>query len=388
MEKKQACTQCGACFNTCPTFQRFKSEEFSPKAKQLLLATALEPHGEDILQWKKMIHLAGHCTSCERCKNACPIKLSVPKVLAEARAKHPKWQQYAWREWIQHSAVLWPPAKHMAPLIPQKILPSKLAILHASALAMQEPPTIQAWALLTDEGQKEQNSKQNNELYGKNVAIFAGCTAQNLRPQWIEKSKKMLTKLGANVLENINFNCCGGTYEHAGLPSAAKKTAKHNIETWEKAGRPILILFCASCTHSLRHYTFASTEQKEAFVASLQPLATLLQTDCIKVTHEAPKTIHYHSPCHWEGKDMDLFMLRKIFPQLQQGKALCCGFGGVLKMLNPTLSEDLAEICWQGFSSTENAATYVISGCSGCIMQLSAHAPKNTFVYHWLDILQ
>ncbi len=384
MKKNQACTQCGACFNTCPTFQRFKSEEYSPKAKQLLLATALEPHGDDILQWKKMMHLAGHCTSCERCKNVCPLKLSVPKVLAEARAKHPKWQQYAWREWIQHSAVLWPPAKRMAPWVPKKMLPSKLAILHASALAMQEPPAMQPWAHIKD----MDASSSTNKLYGKNVALFAGCTAQNLRPQWIEKAKKMLANLGAHVLDTVHFQCCGGTYEHAGLPSAAQKAAKHNIDVWEKAGRPMIILFCASCIHSLRHYTCHSKEQQEAFVASLQPLASLLQTDCIQASPNAPEVIHYHSPCHWEGKDMDLLKLQKVFPQLQKGKALCCGFGGVLKMLNPTLSEDLANTCWQGFSHTEHGATYVISGCSGCIMQLSAHAPKNTFVYHWLDVLQ
>ncbi len=380
MKTVQTCTQCGACLNTCPVFKNLKGEEFSPKAKQQLILTALGPHGDELLQWNKVTELAGHCTSCERCKTTCPLKLSVPKALANLRAKRPKWQQFAWKEWIKHGAMLWPSAKHMAPLVPQKILPSKLAILHASALAMQKPPQPQPWLRFKQE-------QECTQWKGKQVALFAGCTATRLRPQWIEKTKKMLTLLGAHVIENLHFQCCGGTYEHAGMLKASQEATKHTLAQWEKAGRPKLIIFCASCLHSLQQYE-CSAQQQEAWNTSLTPLSTIIESAHLEKTVHAPENIAYHSPCHWGKKDLDMHMLHKALPQLSKGKSLCCGFGGVLKLLNPTLSEKLANSCWQGLVSSNTNPTKVLTGCSGCVMQLSAHAPKDAIIYHWLDILE
>ena len=54
-------------------------------------------------------------------------------------------------------------------------------------------------------------------------------------------------------------------------------------------------------------------------------------------------------------------------------------------MSNPDLSMDMARKCLEGFAPE---ARHVITGCSGCVMQLSSVATaKNKEVRHWLDIV-
>ena len=43
-------------------------------------------------------------------------------------------------------------------------------------------------------------------LEGVTCAIFGGCTAENLRPQWISRTKALLTALGATIAEG-RFGC-------------------------------------------------------------------------------------------------------------------------------------------------------------------------------------
>ena len=53
-------------------------------------------------------------------------------------------------------------------------------------------------------------------------------------------------------------------------------------------------------------------------------------------------------------------------------------------MSNPGLSMDMARRCFEGFAPEARA---VITGCSGCVMQLASAAPKGVEVRHWLDIV-
>ncbi|MBR5050554.1 MAG: (Fe-S)-binding protein, partial [Desulfovibrio sp.] len=70
-------------------------------------------------------------------------------------------------------------------------------------------------------------------------------------------------------------------------------------------------------------------------------------------------------------------------PGMRKGSALCCGLGGVLQIMNPELSRDLAAKCWDGLG----ARAEVLTGCSGCTLQLASHAPEGACVRHWLDVV-
>lgn len=380
MNAVKECTQCGACLNECPVFRLRKSEEFSPKAKHLVIRKGWEDDGA--WDWERMMALAGQCVCCERCKLVCARRLSVPQALAQARARHPRWQQYFWRHWIQHGGMLWSVASRMAPLVPNRILPNKIGIMHAAALAMKAPQRPPAWLRLLPSPEV---------CKGKNYVIFGGCTATRLRPAWVEKAEAVLHRLGGAVLAQPGFVCCGGTYEHAGMLNSALEAAAKNVALWKKAGMPQVVVFCASCLHSLRHYAempgLMNGEESRRWKESLTPLSSLLADARVEPAPQAPTACAYHSPCHWGSRDEDMLWLKKVLPGLHKGGTPCCGFGGVLKMLDPELSRSLAQACWQGMAEKTSPPPVALTGCSGCIMQLNAHAPGGSVVHHWLDVL-
>lgn len=371
------CTQCGACLNTCPVFLLYRSEEYSPKAKQQLLHKAWKDDGD--LDWRAMMDLVGQCACCERCRTSCARQLSVPEVLSRARARHPRWQQYVWREWVERGGLLWGVAARVAPLVPNAPLPRKLGILHASALAMKAPAERPAWLRLA--------ASSPRVAAGERYVVFHGCTAMRLRPQWRHKVAATIENLGGRVLDGSGFGCCGGTYAHAGLPQSAARAAAANLRCWEALGRPRVIVYCASCLHSLRGYDLTG-DTARAWQEALLPLSSLLGQAQVETTAAAPAACAYHSPCHWGPTDPDRAWLSRVLPGLRQGSAPCCGFGGVLKMLNPELSKALAERCWEGFARPDGQTCTVLTGCSGCTLQLAAHAPAGSAILHWLDIWQ
>ena len=70
---------------------------------------------------------------------------------------------------------------------------------------------------------------------------------------------------------------------------------------------------------------------------------------------------------------------------MAKGTQLCCGMGGILKMSNPDLSMQIADTCLSGFPKDIHT---ILTGCSGCVMQLTAAAPEDVEVLHWLDIVE
>ena len=374
---KRGCTQCGNCFNVCPVYSLIRREEVSPKAKHGLMDEGWKEHSR--LNWSSMLRLANFCASCGRCASICPRHLSVPERLNQTRARRPGWQQRFWKLWIGGRKVFWPAAKYAAPLWPHSLLPEKLACMQNSALAMKEPARTAPWLRLAD---------ASRPLEGLSVVLFGGCTAERLRPVWIEKASALLARLGAHVLSAKGFGCCGGTFNHAGLPEAASEAASANAEVWRTLGRPVVATICASCLHGLKDYPHLGGVLAEAeaadWTAKVVPLSSLLGKAAFEPCAAAPAAYAYHSPCHWlPGKDEDMAWLKRVLPGMRKGSALCCGFGGVLQIMNPGLSRDLAAKCWDGLDD----AAEVITGCSGCTLQLASHAPQGASVRHWLDVV-
>lgn len=319
MATKRGCTQCGTCLNTCPVYNLIRREEVSPKAKQELLADAGRKN--TTLNWQRTLDLSNFCASCGRCFAVCPRHLSVPEALNRARALNPGWRQKFWKLWINGRRALWPAAKHLAPLWPHSLLPEKLACLQDSARAMAQPAKVEPLIRLSADA--------GRPLEGVTCAIFGGCTAENLRPQWISRTKALLTALGATIAEG-RFGCCGGTFEHAGLPDAAAESARTNIEIWRSLGKPVMVTFCASCLHGLKSYAdlpdVLGEEERTTWLNRVKPLSALLEKVPFDVTgaDDLAARAYYHSPCHWlPGKDLDFRLLSRLFPGLRKGKSLC-----------------------------------------------------------------
>ena len=221
---------------------------------------------------------------------------------------------------------------------------------------------------------------------GTPVAVFAGCTARNARPGWIARAETLLRRWGYVVLDGGGFTCCGGTLHHAGLFAAQAEVRRRNIERWRDMGRPVIAAFCASCKHGLDAYAEeGGMEPEEAALwkRQVRGLSALLAAPVCETVPDAPARIGYHQPCHWGEDDPDLPFLRQVFPLIMKGTGLCCGMGGILKMTDADVSAAIGRRCVEGFADCR----HIITGCSGCTLQLASAAPSGVTVRHWLDVV-
>lgn len=374
---KRGCTQCGECLDVCPVYALYKREEYAPKGKRLLMEPLDPEYGgaEAAMPWDQIRELARLCAGCDRCRRACARKLSTCELLADARARNPHWTQSLWEMWIRRAGSLWPMAGKIAMLAPDAVVPGVLRSSLESARALVDLPPCEPWMSL----------RPGRKAEGVKAALFSGCTAKNVRPRWADKAGRLLRGWGYDLEDASDFVCCGGTLRHAGRYSAQRSVRERNIQVWRDMGRPYVASFCASCKHSLDEYAAALPEdESKEWKRKCVALSTLLVGPEARATGDAPAVAAYHQPCHWNLADPDMPLLRRGLPELKKGTGLCCGMGGILKMNNPGLSADMARKCMEGFAPE---AGHIITGCGGCVMQLSSAAPKDKAVRHWLDVV-
>ncbi|MDR2726994.1 MAG: (Fe-S)-binding protein [Deltaproteobacteria bacterium] len=379
---KRGCTQCGECLNVCPVYRCFGREEYSPKAKRLLMEPLDEGFADSRMgvefEWEQVRELARLCAGCGRCRNACARKLSTADLLADVRAAHPHWTQQLWDVWIKRMGPAWLSLGYMSAAVPDWCAPQALKPMLATARGLVDKGDAAIWARLTKDPAVQVDT-------ARPVAIFAGCTARNVRGKWAEKAGALLRAWGYTLLDDPDFGCCGGTMRHAGRLDTQKHMEEHNVAVWRKLGRPCVAVFCASCCHALAGYgdTALQGTEAEGWTKSLMPLSVLLQGAVPAPLAEQPADYGYHQPCHWDA-DKDIGWLKTLFPGLIQGLEPCCGMGGILQMSNAVLSRKMADACHGGFPPQ---AKHILTGCSGCVMQLNAAAPTGVKVSHWLDVV-
>lgn len=376
---KRGCTQCGECLRVCPVYAMFKREEYAPKGKRILMEP-LDPEygaGQTVpeeLVWERVRKLSRLCAGCGRCARVCARKLSTADLLADARSRNPHWTQVLWQVWIRAMGGLWPMAGRMAMLIPGGLVgKGDIAGLVNMARALVARPAPKPWFTLAPQ----------EKVQGLRAMVFPGCTAKYARPAWTAKAERFLRTWGYDVADCSSFVCCGGTLHHAGAYKAQNEVREHNIKIWKDQGRPYLATFCASCLHSLHEYAAHMDEEDAAlWKQRVFSLSHLLASPEVVRTADAPERIGYHEPCHWDGKDEDFPLLRKGLP-VEKGAGLCCGMGGILKMSDAGLSAAMGRAC---LDKMPEGCTEILTGCSGCVMQLSGEAGKEKEVRHWLDV--
>lgn len=381
------CVLCGRCLEVCPLYNATGREELSPKAK-FYLAQGMAGQSPELSE-KTALELAGKCLSCGKCEKACPFGLCAPELLSTLRAAHPGIESRLWRTWVEKAGVLWPLMATLARFSPRFALQGKYGSLLKSLKGMDLHSRLTPWL-----------SPVRFEAcgQGRKAVLFPGCVATHTRTDWTAAAARLLKGMGFTLLPQPEFACCGCTVGHAGLKAAQREMRLANIAAWRESGRPLLVSFCATCRCGLRAYADHDLDwslgERELWLDALVPLSQLLATATFAVADDAPARVHYHTPCHGAGGGHDQAMLARILGQSGLGdklsarthKSLCCGFGGALKLSAPELSDQVARRCIDFYGPLPGEQ--ILTGCSGCVLQLKANAPPGVSVGHWLEIIE
>ncbi|MBU1230179.1 MAG: (Fe-S)-binding protein [Proteobacteria bacterium] len=388
------CVLCGCCLELCPLFAATSREEFSPRAKALLSGPS--KFSAATLDDKAVAKLAGLCLACGKCEALCPQGVSVPRLLARLRAEHPDFRQWLWRQWITRLQPHWALAARGAALVPDMLAPAGLGLALKGLRGLRPGNGLRAWLTIT-----KFPVEAFRQQYGERpVALFDGCVGSGPRQAWADTARHLLRGLGANRVE-AGFSCCGSTLGVAGLPQDQLRARRANVEAWRKADRPLLVTYCATCRKGLAEYVgagiFADHEEEALWTASVAPLSGLLLDATARAGRGAPAAVGWHRPCHADAADADFLLLQSLLGARLRSpaRANCCGFGGILQLGAPELSAQVGAACWGGLDAAlgfsavpEVVSGYVLSGCSGCVMQLGATAPAGARAGHWLEIIR
>ena len=380
MGEERDCVLCGQCLEVCPLVQATGREELSPKAKQLLMRRLQEEPGE--LACRPAMDLAALCLGCNRCQAACTQGLSTADRLAQLRTRHPGWEQWVWRTWVEQGRLLWPLAAALGRLTPDVLPGERLKSMLARLKAMHGSRVLAPWLAV---------ERYDTRAAGERMALFSGCTGTHLQGVWRANAEAVLRGLGYELDAQPGFSCCGKTLGVAGLPEAQTAMERTNLNAWRAADRPLVAVFCATCLHGLQAYAQRdelgwAPGEAERWLSSLRPLSGLWGETSFTVGDAAPQAVRYHRPCHMPLPDPDFAWLRRTLGTRLTGAGdRCCGMGGVFQLSDRGLSDRVAAACWEKLAA--GPGVQVLTGCSGCVLQLRGTAPDGAAVGHWLEIL-
>ncbi len=376
---EKACILCGRCLEVCPLLAATAREELGPRAKHQLDAAVRAGS----IPPRSAKELAGLCLGCGRCADVCPQGLEAVEVVAAMRGRHPGLYEWLWKIWMRRARATWPALAGLAAKYPHR-LPGTARMSLLRGMAPQSTP--RTWLQFDCTAPVTGMPSQ--------VAVFPGCVGAAARGDWLEKAEIMVRTAGGSTLSTLAWECCGATLGHAGLRAEQRHVQEHNIAVWRKAGRPCLTVFCASCLGGLLAYAADAAlpwEPGEAalWATSIKPLsALLLERKCnLEVTEQTPVAVYYHRPCHGGRLDTDQELLRRGFGERLHvpKEARCCGMGGIMQLAAIHLSRTVATACWENLGAASGDA--LVTGCSGCVLQLTATAPEGIRVVHWLDVV-
>lgn len=217
-----------------------------------------------------------------------------------------------------------------------------------------------------------------------NVAVFATCIADTMKPSIPIATVSLLERLGCTVWFPKKQSCCGQMMTNTGYFDEAVPTVRNYVDAFEPYD--YIVGPSGSCVGSVReqhtmlarHAHDSGLEKAAANAASRTYELTEFLVDVLGVTDVGayfPHRVTYHPTCHSvrvaKVGDRPLRLLREVrgidlveLPDADQ----CCGFGGTFSVKNPDVSIAMATDKARHVRETE--AEYLIAGDHACLMNI------------------
>lgn len=376
----RSCVHCGFCLSTCPTYAVLGDELDSPRGRIYLIKSLLEgnPAGQSTHQ-----HL-DRCLTCLNCETTCPSGveyghlLDIGRTLAEQQIKRPQ-------------------ANRLARFIVRKSLTTPW--LFNSLVALM-PFLRHSKAVQLSEEQALQHELINREDAIKNsVILLSGCVQPSLAPNINQATVRVLNKLGLNVIESEQKNCCGAMDEHLCASEDALIKIKRNIDDWLpylQQGCQAIISNTSGCgvmlkdyVHLLRNDDEYADKARIISDASVDIAEFLAKQDLSAFTHYKNQRVTYHSPCTLQhgqklpGLVEDTLRRLGYRVSLPKDAHLCCGSAGTYSILQPKLAKQLRANKIEQLEDTK--PPIIVTANIGCLMHLQK--ATKTPVKHWIELL-
>jgi len=215
------------------------------------------------------------------------------------------------------------------------------------------------------------------------VALFSTCLADQLYPQVVRATARVLVHFGCEVTTLAPATCCGQPAWNAGYAPEARQLARRFVETCAAATH--VVSPSGSCCGMIHHYyaeLFKADPglQREA-LAVVEKVRELSQfmvgvLGVDKLPGSFPHRVTYHPSCHGSrllGARTEPLQLLRAIPDLElvplDHAEDCCGFGGTFALKLAPIS--LAMVDEKAANIAKTKARYCVSTDLGCLMNIS-----------------
>ncbi|UWG95694.1 4Fe-4S dicluster domain-containing protein [Dehalobacter sp. DCM] len=227
-----------------------------------------------------------------------------------------------------------------------------------------------------------QSAKAYLEL-GENSAcryvFFPGCQLGGSDPDYVTASYAYLeSHLEGGV--GLWLSCCGAPAHWAGREGEFQELHGQLRISWERFGRPVLITACSSCAKILK-----GNLPEIPLLPIYHVIAENGLPDWMPIKQD--ETLTVFDPCasrHFTQTQADVrHILSALGYDLAERpyhgrEAQCCGYGGHIQAVNPTLMAEIAQ------NRVRNSPCDYVTYCINC-REIFAHQGKP--VIHVLDLL-
>ena len=423
----RSCVHCGFCNATCPTYQLLGDELDGPRGRIYLMKQMFE--GQPVSAVTRL-HL-DRCLSCRNCETTCPSGvqygrlIDIGREVVEERSPRPMAERLlraGLRKGLQSPALfgsllkIGQSVRGVLPGVLREHVPAAArspdAALAESGDSERTHPGFRklhpgyngagGGSLQTDI-QDSPDAREASATLTRHMLVLEGCVQPATAPETNAAAKRVLARLGINLVVAPNAGCCGAIDQHLAAPDAARAAMRRNIDAWWPfiqggAGGNIeaIVMTASGCGsmvkeygHHLRHDPAYAA--KAARVAELtRDLSEVLRDEDLSILRPAqPRRIAFHPPCSLQhGQKLrgviEGILTRAGFELLPVDEAhLCCGSAGTYSVLQPELSGQLRA---RKLSHLQARGPELIASANiGCQSHLAA--ASSVPVVHWITLL-
>jgi Fe-S oxidoreductase len=361
------CAQCGYCQGSCPVYAALGWESTGPRGH--MLAARLAGQGQPLTE--EHAQRIYECTLCGQCREVCATRIDTTAAWLKLRERLAEEGRLASRP---------------------------LARLRDNLQSQHNITGEEADARLLWQDGLEEPIEGLNGQPGAELLYFVGCVAA-LYPQAHTIPQALTPILAAAGASFTTLGaeewCCGFPLLGMGLRSEAILQAQHNVDAVRALGVQTVVTACPSCYHVWRHvYPELLGQPLDVQVLHQSQLLAAWLVEGRLDARPVRQRVTYHDPCDLGRNGGEYEAPRAVLravPGLElvemadnRERALCCGGGGNLEAVNPTLAGQIADR--RLAQALETGASIIVTPCQQCKRTLAAAARRGRAKVKVLDL--
>ena len=378
----RSCVHCGFCTATCPTYQLLGDELDGPRGRIYLIKQVLE--GQAVSR-ATLSHL-DRCLTCRSCETTCPSGVRYGRLLDIGR------------EIVEHQV----PRGRLSRLpryLLRKLVPYPRRIKPLLRLAQTIRPVLPA-GLRRKIPARQTPKAYSSSQHSRRMLVLGGCVQSLATPATNIAAARVLNKLGVQLLEAANVECCGAVSHHLSAHEESLQFMRRNIDAWWPhiaQGVEAVVVSASGCAAVVKDYGellkhdpgYADKARRVSELA--KDLSEILRDETVAWDKcQAPEIkVAFHSPCTLQHGQKLKGVVENLLTQAGyrltavQNAYLCCGSAGTYSILQPQLSQRLLR---DKINALQQDQPDVIATTNiGCQLHLATTA--STPVKHWIELL-